>query len=78
MCGPSACVPMHPGCTWSPEHKAECLSRRELAERLILQSSADWDGAVRELRRYEENHGKPQADKLRAEIKRQKNLAIGD
>lgn len=72
MCGHSPCVPMHPGCTWSREHKEECFARRQLAERLILRSVSDWDGALRELQRYEETNGIPQADKLRAEIRKQR------
>lgn len=72
MCGQTPCTPMHAACTWSPEHKAECLARFHEAQRLISLSAANWDAAVRQLREYEQNHGKPQADKLRDEIKRQK------
>ena len=73
MCGHRPCDPMTPSCTWSPEFRAECLQRYRTAAHLIEASAKDWNAAVHELRAYEQTHGKPQADKLRAEIKRLKN-----
>jgi len=72
MCGALPCIPMHPKCTHSPEWAAECLHRHGLAGRLLALSVADWDGAVKELQRYEQQHGKAHADLLRAEIRRQR------
>ena len=72
MCGALPCQPMHPGCTHSPEWKAECLERHNLASSLLAQRAVDWDGAVKRFQDYEQEHGKAQADLLRAEIKRQK------
>ena len=31
MCGHAPCAPMHPACTWSPEHRAACEVRAALA-----------------------------------------------
>lgn len=63
---------MTPTCTWSREFRAECFQRFRLAQKLLALSVKDRDAAIRKLKAFELEHGKPQADLLRAEIKRQK------
>ena len=72
MCGEAGpCIPMHSGCTWSPEHKAACLARYREAQRLLTLRASDWDLAVKELHAYDSEHGSENGRLLRAEIKRQ-------
>ena len=71
MCGALPCMPMHPACTWSPEHKTACLARYREATRLLALRASDWDAAVRELHAYDAAHSADAGKLLRAEIKRQ-------
>lgn len=59
MCGHSPCVPMHPGCTHSPEHRKACYDRDVEAERILALPKVD---RAAEINRW------PEPAKLRAVI----------
>ena len=40
MCGASACIPMHPGCTWSEQHRMVCEARDIL--KMPLEKRRSW------------------------------------
>ena len=70
MCGPARCEPMHPGCTWSPEHRKACWDRHIEADRLCAVADSDYGEGVRQLKAYEAANGAEAGRLLRAEIKR--------
>lgn len=48
MCGPSACVPMHAGCTWSEQYRNECEARDIL--KMPLDKRRQWLAELAEKR----------------------------